>query len=488
MKQIKALLAVILVALFMGQAVCMVAAETSIQHPQVKVFGNVQKTVYVGRSIFEYKDDQGLSSTLPFERQDENVTIQFSNIVFSENFENMTITELDSSSTTMDLESNLLSDSYGNKYILIKVTNKTSIATNAYYELGIKQQVDITTTNDDYILVTAKPSENLDSVLYGQAQVKLLVIDEGGAKHWITIVMRTSSGTDGVVYAESESFDGVTADCISYIKYGTSNYHTLQVQIGTLLENAGVSYVLSKISRIYMRVGFKTVDTSITDSSVYSYGYFRHIRILSSKVYIDDPFYTNGLIVNGTSGDFTPQAGDIIQVYGANVTKIVGVTIPWQVEVTPEIDKDPDNLRMQYTWEWTMPKSPSEVGDTLTFSNTNMSLYGYKDGDAWDKLYLNGVDKLSSIASLKVPSDVDYWTYALASSLTEGNMYQVIARIQYTTDEYDSLTAAPLFWENPVAWILYKFWSLVIAVAAFLGLSATWMVKQRRKAQIPKVK
>ena len=50
------------------------------------------------------------------------------------------------------------------------------------------------------------------------------------------------------------------------------------------------------------------------------------------------------------------------------------------------------------------------------------------------------------------------------------------------------MTAAPLFWENPVAWLVYKFWNLVIAVAAFFGLSATWAVKQRRKAQIPKVK
>jgi len=67
-------------------------------------------------------------------------------------------------------------------------------------------------------------------------------------------------------------------------------------------------------------------------------------------------------------------------------------------------------------------------------------------------------------------------------------MYQTIVRIQYTADEYDSLTAAPLFWENPVAWIIYKFWNLVIAVAAFFGLSVTFAVKQRRKAQIPKVK
>ena len=135
-----------------------------------------------------------------------------------------------------------------------------------------------------------------------------------------------------------------------------------------------------------------------------------------------------------------------------------------------------------------MPKSPTGTGDALTFSNTNITLYGYKDGSAWDKLYVNGVDKLTSIASKTVPTSgsVDYWTYALASSLVQGNMYQIVARITYTAEEYDALTEAPLFWSNPLAWLQYKFWSLIIAVAAFLGLGTAWATKQRRRVQVPK--
>jgi len=269
-------------------------------------------------------------------------------------------------------------------------------------------------------------------------------------------------------------------------KYVDGQYRTIQVCIGDLLDEAGYTWTPSKITSVRYVVRFKTGSTLDASSSVELR--VRHAFISPSEIYIDDPTYENGLVVNGTSGHFTPSAGDILQIYGANVTKIVGVTIPWMAEVEPEIDADPDNLRMQYTWEWTMPESPDEIGDTLTFSSTNLTLYGYKDGDAWDKLYLNGVDKLSNIASKEPDETLGYWTYGLASSLTEGNMYQVIARIQYTADEYDSLTAVPLFWENPVAWLTYKWWSFWIAVAAFFGLSVSWMVKQRRKVQVPKVK
>jgi len=99
---------------------------------------------------------------------------------------------------------------------------------------------------------------------------------------------------------------------------------------------------------------------------------------------------------------------------------------------------------------------------------------------------LNGVDKLSSIASKKVDETLGYWKYALATSLTEGNMYQVIARISYTAEEYDALTTEPLWYSNPFAWIAYKFWTLIIAAASFLGLSTAWALKQRRKYQVPK--
>jgi len=485
MKRYKSTITVFTVLLFV-LPIAAYAAAADIQHPRLVVYGQVSKPVYPGRSIFEYKDDQGLSSTLDFERQNKNITINFANIAFSKEFENKSIAL---ASETKDSQISLTKDvipQNGLENIYLKIVNSSALSTETGYSARLTLDTEERAiTNNDYLFVTAKLSKTGTNIAEYGIQIMFKVVDSGATTRLVGIYLVSNSGTDNCVYIQNWYSTGYSA--VRYASYNVgSDFTTIQIKIDDLLSGASQSWSISKITGVIYRIYFVT-DTAL-DSSSGCTVYIRHAVISPAKIYIDDPAYENGLIVNGTSGDFTSQAGDIIQIYGANATKIVGVTIPWQVEVTPEIDKDPDNLRMQYTWEWIMPKSPSSVGDTLTFSNTNMTLYGYKDGDAWDKLYLNGVDKLSSIASKKVPSDADYWTYALASSLTGGNMYQAIARIQYTADEYDALTEAPLFWSNPFAWIQYKFWSLVIAVAAFLGLSTTWAVKQRRKTQIPKVK
>jgi len=452
-------------------------AEASIQHPKLVAYGDVQKVVYPGRSIFEYKDDQGLSSTLPFSRQEEqNISISFANLVLDPAFENKSIS---SATETKPTEFTVTKDvlvSNGVEYIYIKATNSSVLTADTDY--SITEELDVSSepavTNDYILLVTAKVSKTADNLASWVAQVRFLFVDSGATERFVYVKIYGESGNDGLDTANpgycARGNDGV--------------YRTVQVKIQTLLDAAGASWNLVKLTGIQYRIILKTGTT--LDASTTMEAEFIHALVLPSKVYIDDPSYTNGLVVNGTSGAFTPSAGEIINVYGANCTKIVGVTIPWQATVEPEIETDADNLRMQYTWEWTMPKSPSDIGDTLTFSNTNLTLYGYKDGSAWDKLYLNGVDKLSSIASLKVDETTGYWTYGLASSLTEGNMYQVIARIQYTADEFDSLTEAPVFWTNPAAWILYKFWEIVIAIASFFGIGAAWAVRRKRALRTPK--
>jgi len=484
MKRYKSTITVFTVLLFV-LPIAAYAAATEIQHPRLVVYGQVSKPVYPGRSIFEYKDDQGLSSTLDFERQDKNISILFSNIIFDENFENKSVNLADTteSSAQMTLTNEVLTDANGQEYIYLKITNKTALSTSTYYKGIFTLDVEgRAITSNDYLLFSCKV-KGVGGIADSLAYFSVVFLDTGATERMVHLIVQTASGTDAVSAAGS---------AVSLRDYGNDDvWKTLQFKIGDVLDAAGVSWVPSRLTKIMYQVWMLTDPTTL-EATQTTEAWIKHALVSPSEVYIDDPQYENSqLIVNGTSGNFGYSAGDIIQIYGANATKIVGVTLPWMVEVTPEIDKDPDNLRMQYTWEFTMPKSPTDVGDTLTFSNTNMTLYGYKDGDAWDKLYLNGVDKLSSIANLKVPTTTGsnlYWTYALASSLTEGNMYQVVARIEYTADEYDALTEAPLFWSNPFAWIQYKFWSLVIAVAAFLGLGTTWAVKQRRKAQIPKVK
>jgi len=480
----KKTLALILTVLLALAFACPVFAETTIEHPKVIVYGDVTKTVYPGRNIFEYKDDQGLSSVLPFERQDKNISITFSNIVFDKNFENQSIalaTETKSSGA-LAITKDFLTENDA-PYIYLKLTNSSALSTDTTYyadeELLINDEPTI--TNDYYLLVTAKVSETGDNLAGWRVRILFYFTDSGANTRRIDIMILGKTGTDSI----SSDTDGST-EYILFSDYGNDNsWKTVQFKIQDLLDSASKTWNLVKLTKISYRIILVTGSSLDSNPSVEAR--IRHALVLPSKVYIDDPQYENSqLVINGTTGNFGYSADDIINIYGANATKITDVTIPWQWEITPEIETDAENLQMQYTWTFTMSKSPSGEGDSLTFSNTNITLYGYKDGDTWDMLYLNGVDKLSSIASKKVDETTGYWTYGLASSLTEGNMYQIIARITYTADEYDSLTEAPVFWTNPVAWIQYKFWELITAIASFLGLGTAWAVKQKRKVRTPK--
>ena len=476
----KKALALILTVLLALAFACPVFAETTIEHPKVIVYGDITKTVYVGRNIFEYKDDQGLSSVLPFDRQEENISISFANIVFNKNFENSSIalasiTKSSALSTTQDL---LVSNDQ--PYLYLKITNSSALAADTAYsatwQLSLSKEPSI--TNDYYIIQTGKVHKTGDNLVGSEiyARIKYNFKDAGATTRTIALTFFLSSS---YLYYSSDTLVEL------YIPVTDNAAKTVQFRIQDILDHESKTWNLVKLTSIEYQLRFRTGSTLDPENTIESW--FYHSFLASSKVYIDDPTYEDSqLIVNGTNANFTPAGDNIINVYGANATKIIGVTIPWEWEIIPEIETDAENLQMQYTWEFTFPKSPSGEGDSLTFSNTNITLYGYKDGDAWNMLYLNGVDKLSSIASKQVDETTGYWTYGLASSLTEGNMYQIIARITYTADEYDSLTEAPVFWTNPVAWIQYKFWELVIAIASFLGLGTAWAVRRKRKLRTPK--
>jgi len=465
----KALYVGLLTALMLLPTFMAVLAETSIQHPKVIVYGDVTKDVYIGRSIFEYKDDQGLSSVLPFERQEKNISIAFNNIVLDSPFMNSSIadaTETKSNPVTVTKE---LLASGGVEYVYLKIVNNTALSANTvYYAQEVLEVSDTpTVTNDHFILVTAKVKHTGASHSMWYLQVIFIFKDAGANERELGIVIFGQSGTD--LWESTPKYDDYGRD---------DEYITWQFKIQHMLDATGYSWTLSKLVKVKYKVAFETGDT-VDPGTNSAEAYIIHAVVVPSKVYIDDGTI-RGLVINGTSGQFRYDGGENINIYGVNATKIVSVTVPFKYEVPFEAEEDGKNLKIQYTWEYTHPKSPTGTGDRLTYANTNITLYGYKDGSAWDKLYVNGVDKLSSIATKKVGSDGSPWTYGLASSLVGGNMYQVIARIEYTADEYDSLTEPPLFWSNPLAWLSYKFWSLVVAIASLFGIGVAWTQRQRR--------
>ncbi len=463
------LLALMLIAVV---PVGLASASTSISHPKLMVYGTVTKDVYVGRSIFEYKDDQGLSSVLPFERQEKNITIAFHNIIFDKNFENKTVSKgSDVVASPMTLTKEVFVEN-GQEYIYLKEVNKTALSANTWYPsyttLSISGEPSV--SNDHYLLVSFKVKQTGTNVNESLAAVYFIFKDSGGNERTLGVQVWTRDGTDGYVLAGVDS----------YVDYGHENeWVTIQLKIQDLLDARGLSWNLVKLVKIQYRLSMKTSST-LDSSTAKVEAFFKHALVVPNKVYIDDGT-TDGLLLNGVSGQFPPTAGDVINIYGATAKKIVGVTIPFEYEVPYEAQTDGKNLIIQYTWEYTHPKSP-ETGDSLTFANTNMTLYGYKDGIYWDKLTFNLQDKLTAIANKKVDSTKGYWTYCLVNGLTEGSAYQLLARVEYTAEEFDALTAAPSFWSDPLGWIMDKLLALIQVVASFLGLSLASKIRGSRRA------
>ena len=459
-------------------------------HPQVKVYGVVTKPVYIGHEWQKYVADDGLTYTLPFSRQEKNISISFSNIVFDENFENSTVTDT-LGSTEFNVEANLLGTE--NPYIVLTMTNKSAVSPEAGYYACVRQLVDIPISNDYYVLVTAYATESLDSVINPHAVVRMLVLDSGNVKHWLIFMLAGWVLTPSITYSSSSTFDSITADLVQ-VKISATAYKTYQAKLADILSAVSKEWSLAKVTRIYLYLGI-TTSNSITDSSITASAYFRHVRLLPSKCYIDDGSQS-GLVVNGTSGNFPYSAGDIIQIYGANASKITSVSIPFVYEddrsVEERVTTIPQSYGFQYEWRFVMPKSPSDTGDKFTYSSTNITLYCWFDGAYIKNLWVNGVDKTSAVSSKKTPTTTGltdeerYWTYGLASSLTGGNQYDVEMRVEdLPSDVWYALTQEPqkiLTW----SWFYDRILAIIQAILNFLGFSVTSIELKRRELRVPK--
>ena len=377
----------LLIAPIIIQQVNAATANAYAYHPTCKLFGKVKKDWYIGRKWQEYKDDQGLSSFLPFNRTNENITISFANIVFDKNFVNKTIADAtESGSTTEFTVTKEVLTSNGLEYIYIKMTNKTALSASTTYTVNEELLVsdEPAVDNNDYIFVTAKVKKTGDNIAQWQAYVIFYFLDSGATERKLYIKVAGQSGTD--TWASG-------TDYVAYLDYDRDDtYVTWQFKIQDMLDAQSKTWQIVKLTKVRYVIELVTGDTLDATSVVEAY--IRHAFIASGKIYIDDPFYENGLIVNGTSGQFTPSAGDIIQIYGANATKIVGVTIPFVYEDIRDFDEICTALAecygFQYEWKFILPKSP-ETGDKLEYSNTNITLKCWFDGSFVDRLYVNGV-------------------------------------------------------------------------------------------------
>ena len=458
-------------------------------HPEVKLYGKVTKDWHVGRSWTEYRDDQGLSSFLPFNRTNENITIPFHQIVFSKNFMNKTIASATESGDTTEFtvtKDVLVEDEQ--EYIYLKIANKTTLTASTGY--SISETLDISdepaVNNDYYLIATAKVQKTASNLLAWGVEIQYVFVDSGATTRYITLKIAGNTGTDII---------SVSGGVITVKVFGKENtYYTMQYKIQDILDAAGVSWSLVKLKQIRYAIAITTGST--LDDSTTVEAWIKHALVLPSKVYIDDPAYTDGLIVNGTSGQFTPSAGDVLQIYGANASKVIDVTIPFVYEDTRDFDEICTALAecygFQYEWKFILPKSPTN-GDELTYSETNITLKCWFDGAYIDKLYVNGVDKTTQVTSKKVNTETGIqdkdraWTYLVASSLTAGNQYDVELKVKdLPKDVWYDLTTEPM---SIISW---QWWyDKLLLILAFIsnllgGIGSSWIKAQREKLRAPK--
>jgi len=476
----------VLMILVTGMVASALAANAYAYHPEVILYATLDnKIVYPGRSIFEYKDDQGLSSILPFERRDENITISFANIVFSKEFENKSIAlATESVNSALSATKDVLT-SNGLEYIYIKITNKTALSTATYYSVTYTLEIpdEPAISADDYLLGTVKADKTGDNLQFVEVQIKFTIVDTGANTRYLILSFKTDVSDSISAPTDSAQFTKNVQD---------NTYTTLQVKIADLLEGAGVSWTPAKLTNIEYLAAYKTGSTLDSESTLEAY--IRHAIITSSKVYIDDPAYENGLVVNGTSGDFTATAGDVIQLYGANCTKIVNVDIPFMISSENALIKKDylaEKNGFYYEWEFSLPKTTTAEADTLSYTGTNLTLKSWMDGSYFTKLYMNGVDKLSSVTGKTVDTstgldDVDRaWTYALATSLTAGNLYSIKLQVEdLPLDIVNALTESPIIalgWLHPKSWVyaFLLFWEKVLYFITGGNLMYHWARKWR---------
>lgn len=453
----KARLAAVGVAAVLVAILAAYAAFAAVQNPQVYAAGTVTKDVLVGQSIWLY-NWTGVDQHLPFDLNG-SITVNFNKILFSPGLMNKTIGTL-SAQYGWSASADYLTNSYNIPYFLLTGTNTSTPSAGGKYNIAtMDQDVDVKVTNDKYLLMQAVGVEESGINGIYHLIVTYTFLDEGGTTRYISMILsELADDSEGITY------NG--ADTITVIHKVTDvmTSHTLQMSIKQILDTAGVSWQLSKLTGIEYKEYAVAGDTAASASQTGKGAFY--VALVTDRTYInrDDADH----LVNGTSLSFNDTEG-VINVYGTNATKILDVAIPFVYKPDPEMKIDSENTAIAYKWPIILPKS-----DELTYSNTVINMTLNKAPTAFSYLYVKGTDALSNILD-KNAGD----TVTLASSLVPGDQYDVETKVKYTLDELDELTQAPAFFSNPAKWIADKIWAFLIFIAGALGLSTAGLRKQR---------
>ena len=424
-----------------------VAHATDISHPRAYVFGTVTKEVMFGQPWQRWEDEQGVDHLLPFTAQSgQNYTIDAWFVNFSTQFANESFKFSGSASDSWAK----YIDSYGMRYYAIK--NVLDDQTQNYEIATLDTLVEIPVSTNTHVLICLKyVSTTYEG--HGSVYVRLKLLSAGNVYYLnIGCVDKQARGTVMTSWSSPRA----------WVEYGVDPGDTVLCcyNIERLFNDiTGLNIDVDSVSEIELQV-YTYNDTASTDETVEAY--FRFCFFTDSPVYIASKDYGLLNTTLGTEIEIPTSVGDSLNIYGAKADRAYEVQIPFIYEVTPDMTSYADELKIAYTWQFELPDD-TRAG---TFSGTGINFTLNKDPGYYDYLYLNGEDKLSAIADATAGD-----TVTLATGLTTGTLYTLQTRVKYTAEEYDALTAAPVFWYNPGSWLMYHFWELIAAIASVLGLA-----------------
>jgi len=440
------------------------AATAYSYHPEVKAYGTVQKDVYPSRSMFDYVDDDGLTSSLPFDRQNSNISITIADIIFEDDaIANHTVskaTESISSNITSTFDYFVVDEE---PYVYLKITNSSMLQTDTAYSCVESLLYDSgdekTASNDDYIFVTGHTditgTNLVGDTLNNLGYVKFVFTDSGGTERSIKVGIRTEA-PEGFTYSTLAG-----SECRVFLG-GYSTFGTVQLQLQEILDACSVNWELVKFEGVKYGAQIKT-DAATLDATSTVEMKIRHAFISSTPIVLKDSGYPdNEITVNGTSINFTKDGGENLEVSGKAVSKIKDVSINFVYE-----DKDwKDGSAVEdgkatysealagfnYEWLFNLPTTTEAEADTLTYSSTNITLKSWFDGSYFGLFTSRGSDKLDDIDTKKVTTTSGVlmenraWSYGVESSLTEDTDYEIKIRVGNLPDNViEALTAEPQY-------------------------------------------
>ncbi len=457
-------------------------------HPEVKAYGTVAKDCYDGRSVFDYVDDDGLTSTLPFNRQEETtINLDIEDIVFEDAILNYTIAKgVEEKSTQITSTYDYLTVA-DKPYLYLKGVNSSAIVQDTAYYTFMTHEVkpnDIV-TNDYNIFVTGKANlegAGLDTGnSYGKVVLKFT--DEGATTREIIIYFKPDAA-EGVSITSGDSNILISVS-------GKSDYYTVQMKIQDLLDSQSKSWVFTKCTGIsyYSRLWVSTV----TPGDIYSSElWVRNAFLASSEVTLKDDT-TDNVLLNCSSVSHVYDEGDTIDIVGKEVSIIKGLSVPFEAEDSSYDLEYVDGIEgFSYEHTLNLPTTTEAEADTLSYSSTNITLRSWFDGSFFTVFSSRGSDKLDDITNKDVTitsttlMENRAWSYGVEDSLSVDTDYVVKMRVGNLPDDViEALTEIPAASWNPASgsfweYVTYKFWAAVSALTSFLGVGAIWAENKKR--------